>query len=51
MAVVVEDQVVGDSGLLPTGTDAIPDHSEAPASFTDLTLKKYFSPVSRPVFS
>ena len=48
---MVEDQVVGASGALPTTTELISDHGDSPLSFTALSLKKYVSPFSRPVFS
>ena len=51
IAVVVDDQVVGAAGFFPTITDFIWDQPEFPLLFTALTLKKYSSPDSSPVFS
>ena len=48
---VVADQVVGAAGFLPIMIDLTEDHSELPLSLTALTLKKYSSPDSSPVFS
>ena len=45
----MEDQVVGAEGALPIFIDTTSDQPDLPFSLTALTLKKYSSPLSKPV--